>query len=533
MKFNAKLIERCVRGVSGEQTVLLGIEDVAAECGYSIHKAISKHSVGMPISAYRDEVGTLQILQRDGLCHALVTGSTGCGKSMRYLINFLYGLDGQYSVIVADIKGELYRCTANYLKGVYGESNVKYMDFIHPESSQIFFNPITSIARAYLEAELYPDEKQKRRNEALSDLKKLFDKLFPIRSEKDVSWDEGARGFIYGITLGLFEDMLLNKEQEAKTGRRRVLPEQINFEAISEVFYSFDYSDDFDDKGFFTSREETNLVWRYVRGIMKDAPNTRACYIQLVESYLNGYSYPDIRELTIADNLDIGTLSDRPQVIFLTYDITDERMRLFVNQYIVKSLDTLKKKTVDSGAPLKVPVQYLLDEFPTLQPDPIYSTIFSVGRGWNIFITAIVQDYTQLETTYSSGVAQQIRNNCNLTFFFGSNDVHTVKSVKEQMGKHIIPDPASYLQGGLKFIEEYVVSEDELMHRLTPGDTYITINNHMPVKGYFELYFNCPEYMDYSKAMVGTQATVDINDSKYHYDYSWLRKSKRRSDFWD
>lgn len=266
---------------------------------------------------------------------------------------------------------------------------------------------------------------------------------------------------------------------------------------------------------------------------MNDAPNTRACYIQLIESYLNGFSYPDIRELTIADNLDIGTLGDRPQVIFLTYDITDERMRLFVNQYIVKSLDTLKKKAVDSGAPLKVPVQYLLDEFPTLQPNSIYSTIFSVGRGWNIFITAIVQDYTQLETTYSSGVAQQIRNNCNLTFFLGSNDVHTVKSVKEQIGKHIIPDPASYLQGGLKFIEEYVISEDELMHRLTPGDTYITINNHMPVKGYFELYFNCPEYMDYSKAIVETQATIDVNDSKYHYDFSWLRKSNRKSGFWD
>lgn len=351
---------------------------------------------------------------------------------MRYLINFLYDLDGKHSVIVADIKGELYRCTANYLKGIYGESNVRYMDFIHPELSQIFFNPITSIARVYLEAELYPDEKQKRRNEALSDLKKLFDKLFPIRSEKDVSWDEGARGFIYGITLGLFEDMLLNKEQEAKTGRRRVLPEQINFEAISEVFYSFDYSDGFEDKGFFTSREQTDLVWRYVRGIMNDAPNTRACYIQLIESYLNGFSYPDIRELTIADNLDIGTLGDRPQVIFLTYDITDERMRLFVNQYIVKSLDTLKKKAVDSGAPLKVPVQYLLDEFPTLQPNSIYSTIFSVGRGWNIFITAIVQDYTQLETTYSSGVAQQIRNNCNLTFFLGSNDVHTVKQSRSR-----------------------------------------------------------------------------------------------------
>ena len=361
----------------------------------------------------------------------------------------------------------------------------------------------------------------------------MFDKLFPIRSQKDLSWDEGARGFIYGITLGLFEDMLLNKEQELKTGRRRVLPEQINFEAISEVFYRFDYNRGFDDYGFFSSRPDNDPVWRYVRGIINDAPNTRACYIQLVESYLNGYSYPDIRNLTITDNLDISTLAEAPQVI--TYDITDIRMRDFVNQYIVKSLDTFKKKAIDMGAPLKVPVMYLLDEFPTLQADPIYPTIFSVGRGWNIYITAIVQDFTQLETTYSGGVAQQIRNNCNLTFFLGTNDAHTAQAVKKQIGKHIVPDPATLLQGEIRFIEEYVVSEDELMRRINPGDAYITINSHMPLKGYFELYFSCPEYTRFPLSFNKRQRNSCLDDSRYHYDASWIspRSNSRRKNLWE
>lgn len=251
MKVNPPLIERCAKGIPGEQTVLCGIKDVAKENGYSVHEAFAEHPVGMPVSAYRDGSGALQVVQRDGLCHALVTGSTGCGKSMRCLVNLLFNLDGRHSVIVSDIKGELYRCTAEYLKGVYGEDNVKYMDFICPEVSEVLFNPIASIARAYRDAELFPGEEQRRRDEALSELKRLFDTLFPIRSEKDMNWDEGARGFIYGIAVGLFEDMLLTKEQEEKTGRRRVLPDQINFEAISEVFYSFEYSDEFHDHGFF------------------------------------------------------------------------------------------------------------------------------------------------------------------------------------------------------------------------------------------------------------------------------------------
>ena len=116
MKINAKLIERCARSVPGEQTVLLGREEIAREDGYSVHKALDEHPPGIPLSAYRDESGALCILQRDGLCHTLVTGSTGCGKSMRYLLNQLFDLDGRTSVIVADIKGELYRCTAERLR---------------------------------------------------------------------------------------------------------------------------------------------------------------------------------------------------------------------------------------------------------------------------------------------------------------------------------------------------------------------------------------------------------------------------------
>lgn len=186
MKFNTKLIEKYAKGVPGEQTVILSVDDIAKEGEYTKYKALSEHPVGMPVSAYREN-GDLYILQRNGLCHALVAGSTGCGKSLRYLENYLFNLDGKISVIVADIKGELYRNTAEYLKGIYGEGNIKYMDFIHPEVSQILFNPIVDIARRYLEAELYPEEKQSIRNEALADLKKLFDKLFPIRSKNDIS----------------------------------------------------------------------------------------------------------------------------------------------------------------------------------------------------------------------------------------------------------------------------------------------------------------------------------------------------------
>lgn len=519
MKYNSKLIEKYARGVPGEQSVLIPAADLSSERGYSEFPALSKHVAGMPVTSYRNSDGTLKIIQHDGLCHALVAGSTGCGKSMRYLETCLFNLDGTVSAIVADVKGELNRNTAAYLKSVYGENNVKYMDFIRPERSQIFFNPLFELAEKYLKSEECPEKSRSIKNEVLADLKKLFDKLFPLKSTQDVSWDEGARGFIYGIALGLFEDMFLTPEQERATGRKKVLPGQINFEALSDIFSCFEYGrDSFDDCGFFRTREKSSPVLRYVRGIIDDAPTTRACYLQIVDQYLSDYSYPDIQTLTTADNFDPSALGDSPGVIFLTYDLSDKRMRGLVNQFVIRALDTLKKKAVEEGKPLSVPVQFFLDEFPTLTADEIYPVIFSVGRGLNMYITAVVQDYTQLETSYSDGVAQQIRNNCNLTFFLGTNDINTAKAVKEQIGKRVIPDPASYLAGGIKFSEAYLVSEDELMHRLNAGDAYVTINNHMPVKGSFELYYDCPEFTSFGcVSSADIETGIDLDDKKFHY----------------
>lgn len=83
----------------------------------------------------------------------------------------------------------------------------------------------------------------------------------------------------------------------------------------------------------------------------------------------------------------------------------------------------------------------------------------------------------------------------------------------------------------MRFIEEYVVSEDELMHRLVPGTAYVTISCHMPLKGEFALYYECPEYTKFQSAAVRQTAMIDFDDARYHYDVSWLKKPRRRRGF--
>lgn len=520
---NLELINKISEKVPGEHSVLMPISDIIGEEGFSVHKAFDPHPMGMPVSSFRNENSELIIVQRDGLCHALVAGSTGCGKSLRYLTTTLFNLTGEHSVLITDVKGELYRLTGEYLKGVYGAENVRVMDFIHPERSQVFFNPFYPLAVQYRDAELSED-KERIREDVLTETKKVLDQYFRVECERDPTWEQGAISFIFGMIVGLFEDMLLTKEEERATERKRVLPEQINFSSLARIFHAFSYDNNgFYDGGFFSSREDSSSTGMHVRGIIQNAPNTRASYMQIIEKYINEYTYPDVRNLTLTDNLDMRSFAERPQILFLSYDLSDRRMRGIVNKYIIRTLNTLKDRAKELCEPLHVPVVFYCDEFPTLTADEIYPTIFSIGRGLNLFITAIVQDYSQLETTYTAGVAKQFRNNSNLSFFLGTNDLATARAVKEQIGRHVIEDPASYLMDTIKFTETYLVSEDELMHRLAPGDAYITINNHMPVKGSFVLYYQAPEFQAYPLAEAISAPALDLNGKQYHYDCSGMR----------
>ncbi len=523
-KLNHALIEQIAKDVPGEHSRLLSVQEVEGERGYSVHRAFEPHPVGMPISSYRAEDGSLMIVQRDGLCHALVAGNTGSGKSLRYLITTLFNLTGEHSVIITDVKGELYRLTGEYLKGIYGEENVKVMDFIRPTCSEVFFNPFYPLAVRYRDAELSED-RDILREDVLTETRKVLDQYFIVEATKDPTWEQQAKMFIFGMIVGLFEDLTLTKEQERATGRKRVLPEQINFGSIARIFRKFSYDNSgFYDCGFFSTRDHSSRTHSYVRGVTQNAPNTRACYLQFVEKYLNDYTFPDVRNLTLTDNLDTETLAATPQVLFLSYDLSDKYMRNIVNKYIIRTLNTLKDLSKKLGEPLRVPVVFYCDEFPTLTADDIYPTIFSIGRGLNLFITAIVQDYSQLETTYSAGIAQQFRTNSDLSFFLGTNDLATARAVKEQIGQHVIEDPASYLMDTIKFIEAFLVSVDDLMHRLSPGEVYITINNHMPVNGRFELYYDVPEYLAYPQAKPIAAPALDFKDARYNYDVSWMQR---------
>lgn len=517
-RLNPTMLGEIAATVPGEHSTLLNVRNLAEEEGFSTHKAFSPHPAGIPISSYRNQAGELVIAQRDGLSHAIVSGNSGAGKSLRFLTTALFDLTGEYSVLITDVKGELYRLTSNYLKTVYGEENVKLIDFMQPQRSQVFFNPLYPLAVRYRDAAL-SEHKEALQSEVLNEAMNLFQSYFQVSSQRDPTWEQVAISFIFGIFVEMLERLNLTRKQEAASGCKRVLPEQVSFANLANIFQSFTYdSYRFSDNGFF-SRSPSTRSAQYVRGVIHNAPSTRANYLQFVEKFLNEYTFPDAKRLMFTDNLDPRSLGEKPQVLFLSYDLSDKNMRNILNKYILRALNVLKDESKKRGD-LLIPVMCFFDEFASLTSDELYPTIFSIGRGLGIFITAIVQDYSQLETAYSAAVAKQIRNNCNLSLYFGSNDLSTAVAVKEQIGKYMDFDRAAYLMNNIRFQENFLVSEDELMHRMKDGDIYITANRKMPMKGSFELYYQTPEFTAYPLAEPIQKAELDYNDAKYVYDIS-------------
>lgn len=134
----------------------LGVLDKKYELG------VSKHTYSMLVSAYIDENGELNILQRKGLCHALVAGATGCGKSMRYLDSFPIGLSRSCKLIEWMMNNRYISMCGGYYKvlitreefeKLYGDAH--YAD--DDEAEDLYIDAKNSEQEKFLEQHFFED----------------------------------------------------------------------------------------------------------------------------------------------------------------------------------------------------------------------------------------------------------------------------------------------------------------------------------------------------------------------------------------
>lgn len=483
---------------------------------YTFGKKDVNRPLGGIVQAKRDIDGNLKITTAKKLCHSLTVASTGSGKTQGIILNTAFNADPRMSYVFLDPKGEITQASYNRMVELYGKENVIVANFMQPQHSMAKFNCFTPLAYRWIESKKSKN-KEKLREEILSELRNITDILFPTFAQRDPTWEEVAKKFIFGIIVGLFEDL---DETEEKDSNYKVYPEMINFETLSKIIFSISGISEYCDGGFFVNRDKNSRSYQYAKTVIENASNTRLNYIGFINEHINRYTDPKILDISMYNNLDITDLSKKPKVLYVIYDISDRLVKEYMNFVISQMLCELRRYSVKNSKPLDVPVMFVCDEFASLQPHSIYPDIIATGRGIGIFMQMVIQSYSQLEARYPEDY-HTIKQNCDINVFLGSNCVKTVEAFSDEMGKTTSLDPTSFLNGHINTYTHNVVTQDYLLHKMKPQEAYVTVNKNEPLHTSFQFYYKTPEYTKYKKMDPMTFNVKEEKIKKERYEYNF------------
>jgi len=170
---------------------------------------------------------------------------------------------------------------------------------------------------------------------------------------------------------------------------------------------------------------------------------------------------------------------------------------------------TLVELANSFGGTLKWPTYFILDEFGNMPKINDFATIITVARSRKIFLTLVLQDYKQLESTYGQEAAVTIRNNCNTQIFIGVNDMDTRKMFSDLMGemsveakstsenKNVGKAQETDPHGGSKGVSINTVSRpllppNELLD-LQQGQIFVYCFGFHPLRSKVTLFWQCLE----------------------------------------
>lgn len=413
--------------------------------------------------------------------HAMVIGATASGKSHFLLIPTIriLGHSGEKpDMVISDPKGELYQLTSNILKEE-GYRVYKY-DLRDPFSSSRW-NPMQHAYDVYQEAIncknnvkkctngaspersgfqpipgekygkewygfngiAYPDLEQLKvairsteevlKDQAYGELRDIVATICPKSNAPDPTWEEGAKDFLYGVTLAMLED-----SANPELGMTR---EKFNFYNLYKIAM---YKDPDPDNPFETLKkyllqgrdEAKSEVPQLTANVVNTSPNTAKSYFSVLSGKVSFMQDVGISYLTSESDLDFSTFTDKPTVLYIVIPDDKEERYGLANICISQLYKRLVDKT-NTLASKKLPrhVYFILDEFGNLPSIPKFDSMITVSRSRNILYELAIQSYTQLETKYGKDAAETIKANCNAQIFIGTDDQNTREDFSKRCGE--------------------------------------------------------------------------------------------------
>lgn len=334
--------------------------------------------------------------------HHLIIGPTRSGKGVSYVIP--NALTHQGSMIVTDLKGEIFRSTAGYRKA---RGNQVFL--FAPGSDRTHrYNPLDFIR---------PD-----RGDRSTDIQNIASILVPENAESENSiWQATAQQVMAGAISYIHESAFYR-------GRRN----------LGEVTAFFNSGVNLQALMTFIKEQEANLsrfTLESFNAYIALAERAAASALLDIQKALRPFRNERVVAATSVTDMDLRALKHRPISIYLAPNITDiTLLKPLLALFVQQTLDTL---LLDHD-PRSLPIYFLLDEFRQLKKMNEITSKLPYVAGYNIKMAFVIQDLKNLDEIYGETARHSLMGNCGYQLVLGANDQVTAETISKGLGKRTV-----------------------------------------------------------------------------------------------
>lgn len=347
--------------------------------------------------------------------HSLTIGATRSGKTRHEVLETigLCGLAGE-SMVITDIKGELYDYTAPFLRergyGVY------VMDYDEPMRSDAN-NPLQPVIDRI-------DE---------DDVPAAIDACWDIVSQLvgeakgERIWNDGECSAIAGAIMAVCYD---NR-----------LPDRHKYRNMTNVYHFLVEMctpvGNFLPLNFYRAGLSDNHPCKAVLAVANIAPSrTRGSFYTSALLTLRLFSNPYLYSITKESGYNLENFGKQKTALFIILPEDRKTYHAVATLFVTQIYSRLSRLAKEEGGVLPVPVNFICDEFGNFAKIPNFIQMLTVAGGKRIRWHLFLQDYAQLDDVYGREAAKTIRGNCEIKVYLRSADPDTRDIISKDLGKY-------------------------------------------------------------------------------------------------
>lgn len=396
--------------------------------------------------------------------HMAVVGASGSGKSYTFSNNYVYqAATRRESIVITDPDGGLQRQLGGFLvnQGYIVKSlNLKNLDKSNGWNCLASLNSGKISTKALIFA-----------NTVISNV---------ADANADSIYKTGPESLLRALILRVFQCSDFPPESKTiKTVYSLLL--QPNIETFLDNL--------FDESILKPDERECLGPWRAFLTTSKNLKGNLIANLAIMLQILQSH---DVSDLLSTDDIDLELPGDEPCAYFCQFPDSHDTYQFVEALFFSMLFQTLIDKADSApGGKTEIPVNFLMDEFPSIGILPDWDRKMSTIRKRNLNVVMICQDLTQLQNNYEQTWVTLL-SNCATWVCLGINDTVTAELVAKRIGTttvgvrsdmHAENEPLVYLgrrrhssgEGKRELLE---ISE---IFRLGQDNVLILFQGHNPV----------------------------------------------------